>query len=353
MKKVFIRVDANEKIATGHVMRCLSIAQAIKKMNIESVFIVSDERSLAILEGKPYETYVLGSVWDDLSLEIDCLTDYLMEQEASFLLIDSYFVNPNYLVKLKEIVHVMYIDDMEDIVYPVSTVLNYSWWQSKDISINSIEEYKGKYDKENINTLIGPCYAPIREEFYGKQTEIREEVKRILVSTGGTDQLGLALKLLNKLSMEDIFYGLEFDIIVGKFAKTKAELEKLSIRYSNIHVHENVQNMSYWMVNSDIAVAAAGTTLYELAACGLPTICVEVADNQYGARCLEEEGYMMYAGKAYKDIDKTIDKVVTKLKRLIADADMRIKMSKREKCLVDGCGSERIAEYIRSVLFEK
>jgi spore coat polysaccharide biosynthesis predicted glycosyltransferase SpsG len=139
---------------------------------------------------------------------------------------------------------------------------------------------------------------------------------------------------------------LEYHVIVGYFNQNKERLYSLAGHHPNLHLHENVTNMSEWMRTCDIAVSAAGTTTYELCACGIPSICLEIADNQKGAAAWEEKGYMYYAGNASLDMDTCMDKCTEYLLKYTQNREIRKNHSRRMQSLVDGRGAGRIAQYL-------
>ena len=109
---LYIRVDMNNVIATGHMMRCLSVADAARDMGLETTFIVADEQALPLLEKRGYPSVVLNTKWDDMDSELPVLKKIIEENHIVYLLIDSYKVTQNYLKELTAIVKTLYIDDL-------------------------------------------------------------------------------------------------------------------------------------------------------------------------------------------------------------------------------------------------
>lgn len=340
MGKICIRVDGNEIIATGHVMRCLSIARQLKKLGQDIVFVLADSRPVSMIEENGFNSIVLGTVWDDMDTEIEEFCRYLSYSNTNTVLLDSYFVTEEYLSRISMHVNVCYIDDLDTFVYPVNTLINYSLQCDRD--------YESRYRTRGYDTkfLLGCKYIPLREEFFYIPYEVKDKVRRVLITTGGTDQLNIAYKLLEQLMLDAILGDLEYHVIVGRFNENKEKLSRLAMDNSNIILHENVTNMSYWMRVCDVAITAAGTTTFELAACGIPSICFEVADNQVGAKLWETGGYMFYAGNAYLNQGECLEECQTKLQKLCENLDARKAMSKNMQKLVDGKGAFRIASYL-------
>ena len=340
MKKICIRVDGNEIIATGHVMRCLSIAHQIRKSGVDVEFVLADERPISIIEENGFSCYVLGTTWNDMDTEIQEFGQYINSNNIETVLLDSYFVTEKYLASISKLTKVCYIDDLDRFIYPVHTLINYSLQCDRD--------YGGRYEAVGSNTkfLLGGKYAPLREEFSYIPYDVRKNVRKVLITTGGTDQLNMAYKLLERFALEKAFEDIEIHVIVGRFNENKDELKVLENSSKSVILHENVTNMSYWMRECDVAITAAGTTTFELAACGIPSVCFEVADNQAGARLWEQGGYMIYAGNAYMEQEKCIETCRKGLLKLQENFELRNNMSEKMQGLVDGLGASRIADYL-------
>ncbi len=345
MKRICIRVDGNEIIATGHVMRCLSIAEQLRKLGAEVIFLVADERPCALIKAKGFRVDVLHTIWDNLSSETEMLCDYIKKQEVEVLLLDTYYVTVEYLQNLSQYTKIVYIDDLAKFLYPVQALVHY--WAFADV-----DQYAKPYRLagRNVDFLIGGEYVPLREEFAYQPYEVRPEVQNVLVTTGGTDRLNVAGNLLDCIVKNQQLSRLEYHVIVGCFNQNKNGLYQMAERYSNIHLHENVNNMAEWMRKCDVAVSAAGTTIYELCACGIPSVCLEIAQNQEGAVTWEREGYMFYAGNAYKDMNQCMEICVESLLKLQNSYKIRKEKSRRMQSLVDGNGARRIAEYIDGII---
>lgn len=341
MKTVYFRVDGNEIIATGHIMRCLSIAKKIQLLGGKVQFILADNSPEELIRQHGFECIILKSIWNDLEQETGQMVSLIKRRRAKVLFVDSYYVTEYYLQTLSQYTKVVYLDDLKRFIYPVHTIINYGLWEKNEYEIEI-------YRKNGLSTkfLLGPQYIPLREEFNKVLVNIRPLVKSVLITTGGTDQLHVARKLLDAVVGNLELDNIEYHVIVGCFNKDREELYKIKQNNTNVHIHENVRNMSYWMEQCDVAVSAAGTTLYELAACGIPTVCVEVADNQRGADKWQKEGYMLYAGNVADNMKVCIENVVKDIVRYKNNLELRNNYSKKMQQLVDGGGAERIARYL-------
>lgn len=335
-----IRVDANKEIATGHVMRCLSIATGMKNAGIKAVFITADETTKQIVSSHGFEAICLNSQWNNLEGEIERLISAIQEYNINKLLIDNYFVTEQYLKQLATYIKVIYIDDLNSFRYPVSMVINYNIF-------HRIFPYSKMYRGTGTELLLGCDYAPLREEFRALTPEHRETVRNVLITTGGTDQYNVAAKLLNKITAEKMFKDIAFHVVVGKLNTNLDCLEELSSKENFVVLHKNVQAMSELMLGCEIAITAGGSTMYELCACGAPAICFSFADNQlYGVKGFEKEGLMAYAGDIREDEEKCITNLISYIEQYISNPQARKELAINMREKVDGNGVLRIVDAI-------
>ncbi len=351
---IFIRADANGIMGSGHVMRCLSVAHAFKRMHQEVLFITADPWSNKLIDNKGFDTVCLNSAFDDPDSELSKISKIIEKNKPELLLVDSYYVTEKYFNSLSGIVRTAYMDDLNKQVWNTDVLINYNIF-------SSVYDYSGY---KNTKLLLGMKYAPLRTEFEGlKKHEIKEKVSDVLVSVGGADPEGVTEKIISSVCSS--YEGIRFHIVVGALNSGIEKIKAMaagslsenqfaqSARHyftgdgqsaGNIILHINETHMSKLMMSCDAALAAAGSTLYELCACGVPTVTFGLADNQLTA--IEEFGHrelMISAGDCRENSNFTFD-AERALFKLINDRTMREKMSLKMQTLVDGKGADRIAE---------
>lgn len=337
---IYFRADGNEKIATGHIMRCLSIARACISLNADVCFLVSDDTSMSVLQERfltpdEFPARCLHSDYKKPEEELPAIQAVL--KDAHCLFVDSYFVTEAYLSALKKFCPVAYLDDLLAFDYPVDLIINY------DITDKPICYRKA------ARTLLGAAYAPLRAQFQHLSYQVRPQVHDILLSTGGTDSYNVAGQLLEKVLSSDTLKDFHYHIVTSRLNSHYGELEQLAHRFSTIHIHENVQNMAALMCTCDLALSAGGTTLYELCAAGVPAISFLVADNQLTAvKTFAAEAMIPYAGDVRTALQDVINSVTTFLQDNIASYEKREKSSQQMRAFVDGNGSARIAAALLS-----
>ena len=362
MPDIWIRTDGNEKIATGHLMRCLSIARACAMQKKQVVFLTADTQSETLLRERfdfPLEFNIqcLHSDYQDMDQELPTLRRIIqksrtpaersLSKNKSWILVDSYYVTASYLEALKELGQVAYLDDLVSFPYPADCIVNY------DILKNS------KPDCYNMAALclLGADYAPLRLQFQNVTYTVRQHIKHILISTGGTDPFQMTEKLLqnilahpqqktesNRLS-ESALSNYHYHIITSCLNSRYDMLINLSSMHPNIHIYENVQDMASLMAQCDLAVSAGGTTLYELCAVGVPTISFAMTDNQLSAvQTFASSDIIPYAGDIRIDIDGVLDVICRFLEEKEMPYSKRLELSNKMRSFVDGYGASRIAE---------
>ena len=341
---IVFRADANETVATGHLMRCMTIAEACREKGVECEFWLAEDKETERLRKAGFPYRILESRWNDLEKELPLLERQLdgldrQGKKVTWLVADSYQATPHYLGKLNERIPVLYIDDMRTQIYPVAAVLQY---------IPAKEKHPAKQiqktDKTDTVYLRGLSYAPLRKEFAKPHDGKRE--KSILITTGGTDTYNVAGRLLGECLDKDVFQEYRFHVIVGNMNSHEAELRRLSEQDTRVCIHKNISNMSDYMHSCELAVSASGTTLLELCACGIPTICFSFADNQMEfAASMDSCGAMRYVGDARKE--ENIEKIIcTQLTELAGQEKLQKRLAARMEALVDGKGAERIADFM-------
>ncbi|MCI9023425.1 MAG: UDP-2,4-diacetamido-2,4,6-trideoxy-beta-L-altropyranose hydrolase [Dorea sp.] len=329
---LYIRTDMNNTIATGHMMRCLSIADAAAKFGKRTTFILADEQAVEIIRERGHETVVLYSKWNDMDAELDTLQKIIEELRISVMLIDSYMVTQNYLSILSERVKTIYLDDLNAFCYPVHALICYAVYWKKFC-------YHPNYQKAKL--LLGLSYVPLREIFCNCEKKvIKTETENLLILSGGTDYFHILERILQRIEKKKYR---SIVVICGNYYEDYEMLCGQYKEYEQIHFYKAVKNIEDYMKQADMAVSAGGTTLYELCACGTPTVSYSFTDNQIdNVREFQEEGIIDYAGDVRDtDIFENINRI---LKRYFRDRVLREERSKRMQKLVDGKGAERIAE---------
>lgn len=332
---LYIRADGNAQIGLGHVMRCLSIAMAARSLGRDCIFLTADDSCRETIEQRGFSAYTLNSDWSRLESELPVLCAYLAQHHAQRILIDSYYVTEPYLRILCEKVRVAYLDDVAAFVYPCHTLINYN--------VYAPTLYR-PIDYPSTQMLLGPGFAPLRPEFHGKSLrKTRPAVSSILFTTGGSDLFGLLPCLMTQIFADSDLNHLLLYVIIGRFHQYRAQLETMAKSHPNLHIYVDTDQMATLMQQCDLAVSAGGSTLYELCACSVPTVCFSLADNQMGiVNWFSEQGYAAYAGDVRNGIVQCADQICTLLKKNILNFDLRKECAARMREVLQGNGAQKI-----------
>ena len=392
--KFLFRADGNASVGAGHVMRCLSIADAARDKGIDCAFITAGDEFSEIIEGRGYRDIVLGTDYKDMDSELPQMARIVEDEHPAAVFVDSYFVTAGYLKGLRRLVNLkgfssgaisngafadvdhevsadhsaggklIYIDDVLTFPYPCDILLNYNIYADEG-------EYRDLYrDIALPELLLGTTYAPLRREFAeGKCRNVDKgyedtctDRKRmgqksdgcnpdkyrrgILVSTGGADFEHLMIELIREVKERNMEY--IFHFVVGAANEDRDAIFAEASGKDSIVLHENVTDMAELMLSCDVAISAAGSTLYELCACRVPTITYILADNQIPGACgFEQRGIMKCAGDirelgAVALATRLIDTAL----QMCDNKEDRMLISKRQGNVVDVKGAERVVERI-------
>ncbi|MBR1423117.1 MAG: UDP-2,4-diacetamido-2,4,6-trideoxy-beta-L-altropyranose hydrolase [Ruminococcus sp.] len=335
---ILIRADANEQIGTGHVMRCMSLAWEFVKHGQKLIFVTADHSGDELIKQKGFQSVCIDSEWTEMDSEIEALKRVIDKYDTNLLLVDSYYVTKEYFNELSEMVNTAYFDDMNISCWNIDFLINYNIFAT-------IFDYS-EYDRTRTQLLLGPQYTPLRKEFRNlPKHETRNHVKDILISAGGADPEHITERIMNGICSEML--DVRFHFVIGALNPRLEYIINISRDKENVVLHINENHMSDLMMKCDLAISAAGTTLYELCAAGIPTITYSLADNQLvAAEQFNRKEIMLSLGDC-RNNESFIDQI--KFAESTMDYSTRKKLSERMQCFVDGNGSERIVNEIMHI----
>lgn len=341
--RFFFRADGNSVIGWGHIMRSLSIASAACNDDAECFFVCADAKMKALIESRGFRVFVLDSDYTIMNDEIKNLVKLLKLYKPDYMFIDSYYVSNEYFSKINSFTRLVYIDDVYTFPYNVNYLINYN------IDATEQKYYELYHNRVLPYLMIGPRYTPLRSEFKYIKSRTRERVSDVFVSVGGSDRLRFVIRIIYELLNDsELTDGMKYHFIIAGDELEKKEIYNLAQKYDWILLYENVNNMAEIMCSCDVAISAAGNTIYELCACGIPTITYILADNQIdSADEFERRGIMISAGDIRKQ-DYRCDVIIEKLKMLVNDKEKRFILSKKMNDIVDGNGAKNIIDDIIS-----
>jgi len=294
---VCIRTDSSLEIGTGHVMRCLTLAEYLHDQGVEVVFICRKLPGCIVdfIEAKGLRVCLLlqrdaGPIdephhsehekWLVVGKETDAAdTGRILaagERFPDWLVVDHYALDSQWERSMRPYVgHIMVIDDLADRSHDCDLLLDQNFYE------NARDRYRNLVPS-HCRMLLGPEYGLLRPEFNElrqRMTERDGTVSRILVFFGGSDvtnETAKALEAVSALQRPDI----AVDVVIGSSNPHKAQIESAAHRLANVRLHYQTQNMAELMAQADLAIGAGGTTTWERCCLGLPTLAIVVAENQ-------------------------------------------------------------------------
>lgn len=350
--KYIFRADGNARIGLGHIMRSLTIADALmEKVGRDAIiFACADEGSADIARQRGFFARSFNTDFTRMEDELS-QWQYLTDGD-SIILVDSYQVTDEYLKALKQYGRVVYMDDMQNHTYPVDAVINYNIFADRD-------KYKELYGSLD-NCYLGCEYIPVRPQFTDSDYEVKEQISNVLITMGGADFYNIAGAVYSCLhdavseladknqgrsdKLPGISDNVKFHVISGMFSPGYEVLKQKEKESDDIVVYHDVTDMAGLMKQCDLAITAGGSTVYELASLGLPFICLSYADNQEPAVDFIGKKIAVNAGAYNKDAAATMQRVKETFFEQYSDYEYRKEAAKREREVVDGKGATRIAE---------
>lgn len=335
-KHLLIRVDANTRIGTGHLMRCLALAQAWKDNGGRVVFITAcrNEHLLQRLKDEGFGIHLLANSYPDPS-DWEHTKDVLALYPNAWVVLDGYNFDEAYQQQVKEKGHRLLI------IEALAKLRHYY----ADIVLNpTLDAQQPHYSCEPYTRLLlGTRYVLLRREFLVWKDWIREIspiARKILVTMGGSDSENVTLKVIQSLREIDIPES-EAVVIMGASNPHKEVLEATAGQiHIPMHLITDATDMPELMANADLAITSGGTTCWEMCFMGLPFLMIVIADNQENnARAMQQAGIAESLGR-HDNLNR--EKITAQLQIMMNSQRLRQPMSRGQRKLVDGLGSQRV-----------
>jgi spore coat polysaccharide biosynthesis predicted glycosyltransferase SpsG len=329
MTKVFILTEGGSRGGFGHVTRCASLYQAFEEQGIKPQLLINgDDFLVPVVQGQNYLIFN----WLERQNEL-----FRVISGADLVVLDSYKADLSFYERVSGAARTpVYFDDMLRLDYPRGIVVN-----------GAIGAEDLPYpEKSNIRYLLGIRYFPLRREFWGApEKQIKEKVEVVLVTFGGSDERNLTPRVLKYLSEYDPH--LVKIVIVGSGFENDTEILKVADSKTRLVCNPDGHTLKKEMMGSDVAISAAGQTLYELAYLGVPTLAVQVIENQANnINGLRRVGAILYAGSWEEE--RTDPNIPVSIKKM-EDVQLREKMAGIGRKLIDANGSRNIVKEILSM----
>lgn len=332
---VGIRADGNTDIGLGHIIRTMALANELKKRNCNVYYMIkNDVKALEILKENNFHVIPLE---EDLKVdnEIQIVNETIEEYNIDIIICDASHIDQYYINKLNRGHRIVVIVDvLRDMEIDADVLINGGIYAT---------DYQKKVEEYNRLTLLGPQYALLRRQFFlKKERSIKNKVLSVLITMGGSDVFGATSFFIKAISKYDS--NLKINVVIGKSCKNTEEIKKITKNLPNITLHYAVDDMAKLMQENDLAISAGGTTLYELAAMGIPALIVTQAENQVlQTRRFSELGVNYYLGDVKELSEYNFLKVFAFITR---SPSKRKEMSEKGQLYVDGKGVKRCTNNI-------
>lgn len=331
---VLFRTDASTEIGTGHIMRCIALGEALQDIGSTVVFLVSantpslkrrlgeEQMDMQQLSAKPYGR-------DDAQET----AEHAKKIAAEWVVVDGYHFDAAYQDTLKTTgMKVLFIDDgVHAKHYSADYVLNQNVDATKDMYAER---------SEATHLLLGTRYVLLRRAFRLQKPKERKKSAKtahLLVTLGGADPANITSKVVEAVGN---LPGIHTTVVIGGANPHHTVIETLCASKGMDSIVD-APDLRALMEKADMAIAAGGTTNYELAYMGIPALTLIIANNQRAvAHGMETAGASINLGRAEKMTQEILRESV---QTLAADPRKREKMSAAGRRLVDGEGAERVS----------
>jgi UDP-2,4-diacetamido-2,4,6-trideoxy-beta-L-altropyranose hydrolase len=302
-KNVLFRVDASVDIGSGHLMRCLTLAERLSFDGYDVAFVSLDlpGAMFELLDSKKIRAEKISKI-PNFSQELDALmtieaSHKLFPDGIDWLVVDHYSLDVKWEKVMRPYTYNLFvIDDLANRIHDCDLLLDQNYYLDLE------SRYKGLVP-DSVTKLLGPSFVLLREEFISQKRTIREKdgfIKRILVFFGASDssnQTQRALDALMLLQLNEI----EVDVVVGMSNPHKDYIKLHCNQSSALNFYCQVSNMAELISKADLAIGAGGSAMWERCYLGLPTITVVFTKNQ---ECTTEDlsktGAIKYLGWSHK-----------------------------------------------------
>lgn len=338
---IIFRADASFLIGSGHVMRCLTLADELRQRGADIRFCCREHSGhlIDLLEDKGYPVVrlpqansaylpniddVVHASWLGVPWKQDAadMITALGSSRPQWLIVDHYGLDFRWEQELRSYVgKIMVIDDLADRMHDCDLLLDQNLYLNMETRYDNLVQASCK-------KLLGPKYALLRPEFAQAFIDLRKrdgKVNRFLVFFGGVDPTNETLKALEALA-NITSLKFEVDVVVGAANPNRERIRAFCELHETFNYYYHIDNMAELIAAADLAIGAGGATTWERCYLGLPTICVAIADNQYEtAKAVSSVGATMFLGKGS---DVSVEDLVVTINYLLQNSSKIREMEK-------------------------
>lgn len=351
--RFLFRTDASYHLGSGHVMRCLTLANELKQRGHDCVFLSRELEGnlIEFVRAQNFECQGIGGGNPRVILEPEDARETLglCEKTEAFdwIIVDHYQLSFVWENKIKQATgcNLLAIDDLANRAHAADALLDQNEYFGKE------RRYQGLVS-EKCKMMLGAGYALLRPDFSEYRSTLLPrsgDIKNILVFFGGSDEKDLTSDALNVLAKDD-FHDLKVTVITGSQNRHCAKIEKMvKARRNTTHLTQ-VDNMAELMGQADLALGASGSTNWERCCLGLPAIVWSVADNQNELlEALAKKGAVL--APAWNGIDDE-EILRSHIQTLLHNPLICSSLSNAGLSLCDGRGVSRVCDVLTAPAIE-
>lgn len=350
---VLIRADASEEIGTGHVMRCLALADELQRHGHQSLFICRALKGhmAEYIKARGFKVYVMETQ-DPLSLEnmvfdvqftIDIALN--LEVKPKWMIVDHYGIDEQWESRIRPYVEkLLVIDDLANRRHHADVLLDQNLARIPEVRYRDLVPDKCKL-------LLGPSYLLLRPAFYTERRKLKErtgQIHRLLMFFGGSDPTNETAKAIDALK-ELSLYDLTVDVVIGHSHRFKEEIKRKCETIDRLTLHIQIEYMAELIATADFALGAGGVAMWERCYLGLPSSVTVVADNQLEAARLADQMGVIWNSGWYGQMNSL--KYADILKRAIGAPEEMRAMSNRSLEVMNSHAETSGSQVIKELSF--
>lgn len=357
---IIFRVDASIQIGSGHVMRCLTLADALKNKGAKCTFIcrAHSGNMLALIQAKGHSVFALPDdktyinptnlhpsqeyiSWLNTTIDEDAQQTIatirsLRAEVPTWLIIDHYALDKDWEKLLRPYCQkIMVVDDIAERQHDCDLLLDQTFGRDE-------RDYQALVS-EHCTILAGSYYAQLRPEFsqwreFSLKRRQQPQLKHLLITLGGVDKDNVTGQVLTALTSSQLPNECQITIIMGEHAPWLESIQEQARQLPwSTEVRSNVTNMAELMANSDMCIGAAGSTTWERCCLGLPTIMLVLAENQRKIAEELDKKDIVYIAFHTSELSKFVNTICSDI-----SSAFRIKIEK-SSAICDGFGAKIIS----------
>lgn len=350
---IAFRTDSSNYIGTGHVMRCLCLADVLLERGATCIFITKQTPGNLIdaIRACGHEVVELPTT-TSMRIENDTIDaalsiNGLLGKKVDWIVVDHYELGSDWeTIMAPYCKKILVIDDLINRPHACDLLLN----QNHGCDPHSYADLVPSH----CQVLAGANYALLRPQFSANRTTrlnrtAASRIKRIVVTMGGVDIGNASSKILKALAQCDLDADCKVSVVLRSASPWQAEVELLATAMSyQTDILYNVTDMAGLMAGCDLAITAAGTTLWEMCCLGTPMIAVITADNQlHSAMALQASGGLLLIDNPSLIADELPMRV-----EQCQQQSLRQSLSTAASAVTDGYGTHRVAEALGALVIE-